>query len=319
MLKLGIIGAGIMGERMLRAAVEHAADVAQVSGVWDAAPAALDRVAALLPGSARAGSAAEVINGAECVYVATPPSSHLEYAEQALAAGKAVFLEKPLSVDLAAAEAFARRHGADRVAINFPFASSFAVQRLREWIEDGAVSAPRGFQIEVGFAKWPRPWQKAASGWLAGTAEGGFTREVVSHFLFLTRRLLGPLRLGTSRVDYDGQGTERLVEARIDAAAVKGRLRGAVGETDRDDTNCWTLRGTGAVRLRDWSLAERERPDGSWVPEPDAMPNEKRRPLVLRRQLEQVACMTLGQPHRLARLDEALEVQIVVERILRAK
>ena len=28
--------------------------------------------------------------------------------------------------------------------------------------------------------------------------------------------------------------------------------------------------------------------------------------------------MTLGQPHRLARLDEALEVQVIVERILRA-
>jgi predicted dehydrogenase len=319
MLRLGIIGAGIMGERMLRAALEHAADIAQISGVWDAAPAALDRIGSALPATARAGSASEVINGADCVYVATPPSSHLDYAGQALAAGKAVFLEKPLSVDVQAAEAFARRHGADRVAINFPFASSFAVQRLREWIEAGAVAAPRDFQIEVGFAKWPRPWQEGAASWLAGPAEGGFTREVVSHFLFLTRRLLGPLRLGSRRVEHQGQGTERLVEARLDAAGVQGRLRGAVGETDRDDTNSWTLRGTGSIRLRDWSIAERQRPDGTWVPDPDAMANEKARPLVLRRQLEQVARMTEGQPHRLARLDEALEVQIIVESILRAE
>ncbi len=319
MLKLGVIGAGIMGERMLRAALDHAGDIAQVSGVWDQAPAALERIGAALPGVALAGSAGEVINGAECVYVATPPSSHLDYAGQALAAGKAVFLEKPLSVDVAAAEAFARRHAADRVAVNFPFASSLAVERLREWIEEGAVAAPGGFQIEVGFAKWPRPWQEGAADWLASPAEGGFTREVVSHVLFLTRRLLGPIRLGPSRVEYEGTGTERLVEARFDAAAVPGRLRGAVGETDRDDTNSWTLRGTGAIRLRDWSIAERERPDGSWAADPDAMPNEKARPLVLRRQLEQVACMTLGQPHRLARLDEAFEVQVIVESILRAK
>ena len=38
---------------------------------------------------------------------------------------------------------------------------------------------------------------------------------------------------------------------------------------------------------------------------------------MLRRQLEQVACMTLGEPHRLARLYEAYEVQVIVEQILR--
>ena len=42
MLKLGIVGAGIMGERMLRAALDHANDLVQVTGVWDLAPAALD-------------------------------------------------------------------------------------------------------------------------------------------------------------------------------------------------------------------------------------------------------------------------------------
>ena len=77
--------------------------------------------------------------------------------------GKAVFLEKPLAVDVAAADAFARRHAGGRVAINFPFASSLAVQRLRDWMREGTVGAPRGFDIEVGFATWPRPWQQGAA------------------------------------------------------------------------------------------------------------------------------------------------------------
>jgi len=318
MLKLGIIGAGIMGERLLRAALEHAPDVAQVSGIWDAVPAALDRIGAALPSVNRAGSASEVINSADCVYVATPPSAHLEYAEQALAGGKAVFLEKPLAVDVAAADAFARRYAGERVAINFPFASSLAVQKLQAWMEQGVLGAPGSLSIEVGFRAWPRPWQQGAAAWLAGPGEGGFTREVVSHFLFLSRRMLGPLRLASSQVVYEGSGTERLVHARFEAGAVKGRLRGSVGETDKDDTNSWTLRGIGSIRLRDWSIAERERPGGEWVADPDAVPNEKARPLVLRRQLEQVARMTRGEPHHLARLYEAFEVQAVVERILRA-
>lgn len=317
MLKLGIIGAGIMGERMLRAATEHAAEIVQVSGIWDAAPAALDRLGAI-PGAARSESARAVIEGADCLYIATPPSSHLEYAEQALGAGKAVFLEKPLAVDLAASQAFVRRHEGSRVAVNFPMASSPAVRTLQDWIEEGAVGAPGSFAIEAAFARWPRAWQQGAASWLAGRAEGGFTREVVSHFLFLSRRLLGPLSLLSARTEFDPAATERAIDARVDAGGLKGTVRGAVGTTDRDDTNSWTLRGVGAVRLRDWSIAERQRPDGAWVADPTAMPNEKARPLVLRRQLEQVACMTRGEPHRLARLYEALEVQTVVEGILRA-
>ena len=40
------------------------------------------------------------------------------------------------------------------------------------------------------------------------------------------------------------------------------------------------------------------------------------RPLVLRRQLEGVVRMTAGEPHPLATLQEALEVQTIVEAIL---
>lgn len=317
MLKLAIVGAGIMGERMLRAAREQAGDVVEVVGAWDSAPEALSRIAAALPDVKPFASFAAAVAAADCVYIATPPASHLPYAEQALAAGKAVFLEKPLAVDVAAAAAFTRRFAGERVAINFPFASSFAVERLALWMQEGAVGAPGGFTIEVGFASWPRGWQQGAAGWLDGPAEGGFTREVVSHFLFLTRRLLGAITLRRARADSAPGGTERHVEARLDAGGVKGSLSGSVGRTTRDDTNAWTLTGVGAVRLRDWSIAERQRPDGAWVPDPDAMPNERMRPLVLRRQLEQVARMARGEPHGLARLEEAFEVQTIVEAILR--
>jgi len=319
---VGIIGAGVMGERLLRAALDHAGDVVRVTGVWDQASAALNRMGAQLPGVPRAASAEAVIEGAECVYVATPPATHLGYARAAIAAGRAVFLEKPLAVDLADAEAFVREvdakgAGAARVAVNFPFASSPAVERLHLWLRDNVAGAPRGFTIDVGFAAWPRPWQQDAAAWLDGTAEGGFTREVVSHFLFLSRRLLGQLYLKTSQAEYgpDG-GTERRIAARLDAGGLPGRLTGSVGGIQQDDHNTWTVQGVANIRLRDWSIAERQRPDGSWAADPDALPNERLRPLVLRRQLDQVARMTRGEPHQLATLTEAFDVQQVVEAIL---
>ncbi len=313
MTRLGIIGAGIMGERMLRAAQEHARGIVDVTALWDASPAALARLAPLMAGS---GSAHSVIEASDCVYIATPPATHLGYAEQALAAGRAVFLEKPLATDVPAAAAFIARHPGARAAVNFPFASSFAVERLRLWLDEGAIGAPATLDIDVAFATWPRPWQQAAASWLDAPSEGGFTREVVSHFLFLARRFLGPLALETAAVDRARGATERRIDARLQAGSIPVTLTGSVGTTPQDDHNTWTLRGAGAIRLRDWSWAERQSPAGNWTPDEDAAPNERMRPLVLRRQLEGVAHMTNGQQHHLATLDEAFEVQSIVEAIL---
>lgn len=313
--RLAIIGAGIMGERMLRAARDQARGMVEVVAVWDHDPAATNRLADLAP--TVAPNAAAAMEAADCVYVATPPATHLRYAQQALDAGRAVLLEKPLATDVAGAEAFVRRHGDARAAVNFPFASSFAVQRLHEWLAEGAVGAPARLDIALAFATWPRPWQQAAAAWLDGPIEGGFTREVASHFLFLARRLLGPLSLTSATAEHPDPGrSERRVEALLDAGGVPVRLGGAVGGTAQDDHNTWTLSGTGAIRLRDWSWAERQSPAGNWAPDPDAAPNEQMRPLVLRRQLEGVARMTRGEPHHLATLAEAFEVQAIVEAIL---
>ncbi|MFC0386895.1 Gfo/Idh/MocA family protein [Muricoccus vinaceus] len=320
-LRLGIVGFGIMGERLLRAARDQPDAPIRPAGVWDPSPEAAARLSGVDPGLAMSGSAAAVVENCDCLYVAAPPAAHIPLAEAALGAGRAVFLEKPLSHELEASRAFVARAEAAgaRAAVNFPMASSPAVAQLRAWLGAGAVGAPRSLEIAVAFAAWPRSWQRDASGWLSRRAEGGFTREVVSHFLFLTRRLLGPLQLEEARATFPGgDAAESAIEARLLAGGIPVLLRGGVGTTDRDDTNAWTLRGAaGAIRLRDWSVAEREGPEG-WAPAPDALPNERMRPLVLRGQLEKVAAMTRGQPQDLATLREALEVQEVVEAILAA-
>ena len=201
-----------------------------------------------------------------------------------------------------------------RAAVNFPMASSPAVAQLSEW---RAALTAQSLEIEVAFPTWPRGWQQAAASWLAKRAEGGFTREVVSHFLFLTRRQLGPLKLLEAQVTYPpGDGAESAITARLSAGGVPVTLKGSVGTTPKDDHNTWTLNG--AIRLRDWSFAERLGADGSWAQAPDALPNEKMRPMVLKGQLAEVAAMTRGDAHRLATLREALEVQEIVEAILAA-
>ncbi|MCR9254480.1 MAG: Gfo/Idh/MocA family oxidoreductase [Alphaproteobacteria bacterium] len=320
--RLGVIGFGIMGERLVRAALDQGADTTEIVGIWDPSEAAMARLAEGLPDVPRMDSAEAVIDAADCVYVATPPASHIAYGTRILNAGKALFLEKPLSHDMEEARDFVAfvEGGGHRAAVNFIFASSPSVDQLKTWARDGLLGETvERISIDVAFANWPRPWQMAAADWLSKRAEGGFTREVVSHFLFLARRLAGPLELKKASVSYpdDGESCEDNIGALIESSGVPIQLSGRVGATNADDTNMTVITGdAGAIRLRDWSIAELRLFDGSWGEAPNAIPHAEMRPLLLKGQLEKLAAMTRGEEHSLATVREALEVQEIVEAIL---
>lgn len=315
---LGIVGFGIMGERLLRATLNHDRSVIRLAGVWDPSPVAASRLAEIAPEVPMLGSAAEVVAACDALYVASPPSSHIAHAEAAFAAGKAAFLEKPLAADLGAARRFvaAAEQAGARAAVNFPMASSPAVAQLSAW--RGEMGTARALSIRLAFATWPRGWQQGAASWLAKRAEGGFTREVLSHFLFLTRRQLGPLTLLTRDATFPaGDGAETAIRATLTAGGVPVEIAGDVGTTTADDHNEWKLESEGgSVRLRDWSFAEKLAVDVGWHAAPDALPNERMRPMVLKGQLDKVAALTRGEAQNLATLREALEVQEIVEAIL---
>lgn len=313
-MRLSIIGLGIMGERLMRAALNHPGT--QVASVWDPAPQAAARLAAISPDLTMSATANEAIGAGQAVYVASPPASHIAHGRAVLEAGRSLFLEKPLASDLVAARAFVAEARGQRAAVNFPMASSPAVAQLREWLPE--IGAVRDISIIVAFAAWPRAWQSAAASWLAQRAEGGFTREVVSHFLFLAQRIGGPLSLLEGRADFpEGGGSETAIFARLTAGGVPVTLDGAVGTTEADDHNLFIVTGEhGAVRLRDWSIAEQLGADGLWYPAADALPNPQMRPLTLARQLDKLAALTDGMRVDLASLEEALAVQEAVEAIL---
>lgn len=317
--RLGFIGFGIMGERLLRAALNHDKNVIAVTGVFDPSAEAAERLAEIEPGLEAFGSAADVIAASDCLHIASPPLSHLDYLRQCQEAGKAALCEKPLATDVALAAKTVDDLTAQnmRAAVNFPFASSFAGDYLQSWLDEGLVGKPERIDIDLQFATWPRGWQMAAASWLDGRAEGGFTREVGSHFMFLSRRFFGPLELLSSNCAYPEAGkSERAITAELKAGDMPVSLTGGVGTTEKEDHNTWTITGSkGRIRLRDWSIAERE-VNGTWQAPDDAVPNVEARPMILARQLNKVDQMTRGEAHNLATLREALEVQTIVEDIL---
>ena len=318
--RLGFIGFGIMGERLLRAALNHDEAKIVVSGVFDPNPGTVDKLSSIAPQLPAFASAGDVIAASDCLHIASPPLSHLDYLRQCQEAGKAALCEKPLATDveLAASVVDDLLGKGMRAAVNFPFASSFAGDYLQDWLKQDAIGTPERVDIELKFATWPRAWQMAAVDWLDGRAEGGFTREVGSHFLFLSRRFWGPLQLLTARSEFpEADRSERSIRAELKAGDMPVSLVGEVGTTSKDDHNTWTVTGSrGRIRLRDWSIAEREL-DGQWQAPSDALPNEQARPMILARQLDKVHAMTHGTDHNLASLSEALEVQRIVEQILK--
>ena len=317
-MQLAVIGFGVMGERIVHASLAHPSEDVSLAGVWDPSPVAMERLKAVAPSVRHFASSGEAIVAGDCVYIASPPFTHLGHARAALAAGKAVFTEKPLGVDLADSQAFVVETATARVAVNFTFTSSKAVAQLKSWIAEGRVGDPHGLTIETDFKTWPRGWQMDAVSWLEKRGEGGFTREVVSHFLFLTGRMLGAPVLQDAQADYPlGNGAEHAIKAALVAGDIPVSLKGGVGTIDNEESNLWLLEGSaGSIRLRNWSTAERLHEDGVWRPAADIIPHAEARPLILRDQLFKLASMTAGGDHDLATPAEALAVQEVVEAIL---
>jgi predicted dehydrogenase len=316
---IGIIGFGVMGERFADIVSKHAH--LGVTAGWDPSELRRERFKMLLPNAQLAKDPSGVTGhpSVDCGYIASPPAGHPGHVSLALDAGKPVLCEKPLAVDVNVSRDLVGRVQAQRAraAVNFPFASAPAVHALAQSLSRGELGELSRVEIEVAFAAWPRDWQRSGP-WLIQRAEGGFTREVISHFLFLTRRLIGPLEVTHADVTYppDGTSSETALSAKLQSGVVSITISGSVGTTDQVDTNRWTLFGSkGALRLHDW--AELSRFDnGAWI----SCDLGEGLPLRLRAhhgQVDRLVSMIRGEAHGLATFQEALDVQSSVEAMLR--
>ncbi|MEM0987949.1 MAG: Gfo/Idh/MocA family oxidoreductase [Pseudomonadota bacterium] len=310
--RAGIIGLGIMGRRML----EHMGRHAQFAPgpLWDPSDAASQAADQMVPGSHIAPSAEAVIADCDVVYLACPPVPRKAYALAAAAAGKAVFLEKPLGVDIAESRDLVTRLQAAGVAAAVNFTQA-AGQALATITGNAGMGAPEGIDIVVTYPKWPRDWQVEAD-WLRFADEGGFTREVISHFLFFSARCLGPLTLKWARASYpsDPALCETAIAARLESAdgipvSVLGTCGGA--QPDRQEM---TIKGTDrSYRVAEFHLLSMS--DGGPFAEVYPAPDDPRA-VSLKAQLDGLAACMAGQPHPLATAEEALAVQELVEAML---
>lgn len=142
MIRFCLVGAGFIGP-------VHAANIAahpraQLAAVVDLNQAAASAIAEQFGGSARSWADALADPSIDAVLIATPPRTHAALIEAAARAGKAIFCEKPIDLDLekvAACRELLRETGVPFfVGFNRRFDPTHAA--LADRIKNGEIGRP---------------------------------------------------------------------------------------------------------------------------------------------------------------------------------
>jgi predicted dehydrogenase len=172
--------------------------------------------------------------------------------------------------------------------------------------------------MRVRFHEWPRAWQAGAT-WLSRADQGGFTREVLSHFVYLAHRLFGgevALRGATVAHPPSPAGAaETAVAAVLDCAGVPATVSGTVGGAAPDRIEARFVGARAELVLADWyrlDVVDADAPQGRPMP---GLPEDPRT-AAYRRQLAQLHAMLSGDPHTLPGFADALAVQRRIEAML---
>ncbi len=183
MTGVAVFGAGRIG-------TAHAANLfrhpdAQVRHVVDVRPDAAAKLASRC--GARVASAAEALadSTVDAVVIASSTDTHTGLIEAAATAGKAIFCEKPIDLDVGKARQAvdaARRHGV-RLAIGFNRRHDPAFRKLKDAVDAGGVGSVEHVAITSRDPAPPPPDYVARS--------GGIFRDMTIHDFDMARWLLG--------------------------------------------------------------------------------------------------------------------------------
>lgn len=177
---------------------------------------------------------ASAVQGADAVYIATPPAQHEAHALLAIQAGKAVLIEKPFALDADAARRIAQAAKAADVFCMEAMWTRFQplLGSVRARLEAGEIGELRGFEAAFLAANTPDP---AASSFDPDRGGGALMHRGV-YPLSLARFLMGPIaasqsfgRLGTTGVDEDSALILRHNSGAISTLRASLRVSGADG------------------------------------------------------------------------------------------
>ncbi len=140
-VRIAVVGAGYWGVNHVRAFSRLPG--AQLVAVCDPDPAALERASHLAPKAAQRRSLDEILGDAniDAVVLATPAVAHAAQAMAVLAAGKHVFVEKPMALNPADAAALTQLAESSRQILMVGHLMLYhpAYERLRQLVRSGEL------------------------------------------------------------------------------------------------------------------------------------------------------------------------------------
>ena len=179
---------------------------------------------------------------------------------------------------------------------------------------EGAIGDVTGVDVRLHFTSWPRDWQKTAQ-WLSLREQGGFIREVVSHYVYLVERLFGSAKVLDASVQYpdDLSLCETHLIASLDCGGQYVSLAGGSGGVGPDIVE-FTIWGTKtSFCLWDWNKLKSS--TGScWKDELQDLVDPRQDGY--HRMLDNFRNALVGKAHTMASFRQALSVQTIIESIL---
>ena len=200
---VGVIGAGWLGDVHARAwgrLRHHYADLGvtpQFVAVADSVPGAREAAVAKHGFATAYGDWRDLIAdpGVEAVSVTAPNALHREIGVAVAQAGKHLWIEKPVGLSAADAQAVADAVAAAGVqgTVGFNYRAVPASARLRELVAEGAIGMPTHARVRLltDYAAHPL----GTLTWRYGLSSGGHgvLGDLASHAVDLTRHVLGDL------------------------------------------------------------------------------------------------------------------------------
>jgi len=200
-INIGMIGAGIVGERLIKTFKKHSR--ANILGVYDANEERLKYVSDEynLP---TAESYEELLKNEDIdlIYLGVPPKYHHSIAMDIISANKNIICEKPLANSIEEAKEMYEKAVEMNIvhAMNFPTVYTPAFKKMKDLLDEKFIGDLRRVELHTYFNEWPRPWQQ--TNWISSREQGGFVREVFTHYIQMIQMLFGKITDINTNIEY---------------------------------------------------------------------------------------------------------------------
>ncbi|UOE57519.1 Gfo/Idh/MocA family protein [Cytobacillus oceanisediminis] len=256
-IKVGLIGMGAVGERILRQFRQH--EEFEIAALCDRNAERLDKFNAELPDAALHTNHLELLQDEtiKLIYLGVPPKFHYSISMDIIKSGKHLLCEKPLANSIEEAKDMyeAAENAGIIHAMNFPMAYSPAFKVFREKIQTGELGEIKKVELHLQFTQWPREWQQ--NEWISSREQGGFIREVSPHFIHMILDTFGELANIRSFVEYPDD--ERLCETSFTTSlklpgGIPVLFNGIAGIGQKEHLSFKVFGDKGTMDMQNWGV-----------------------------------------------------------------